>query len=205
KGVFAWITCPMVLERFKKDLKLAGITDFNFSDFQNLQNTIPNTSNIEISSKIVLEEFTFEVIKDQNTTKLAEWLSDNIFPNDNSYQFWRDKLKKDLVILSDDDFKHFVKSSTEVITRTKIDDVTGTVQSGALWTEEYLPQDTIMYSIVMFSQPRVEDDKKGVFKDNTPAKEAKLIAEFFTKGIPEVIQIGGSQTVGKGFMRVKFL
>ncbi|MCS7202817.1 MAG: type III-B CRISPR module RAMP protein Cmr4, partial [Dictyoglomus sp.] len=151
----------MVLERFKKDLKLAGITDFNFSDFQNLQNTIPNTSNIEISSKIVLEEFTFEVIKDQNTTKLAEWLSDNIFPNDSSYQFWRDKLKKDLVILSDDDFKHFVKSSTEVITRTKIDDVTGTVQSGALWTEEYLPQDTIMYSIVVFSQPRVEtDDKK---------------------------------------------
>ncbi|MCS7213890.1 MAG: type III-B CRISPR module RAMP protein Cmr4, partial [Candidatus Calescibacterium sp.] len=150
--------------------------------------------------------FTFEVRKDPNTTKLAEWLSNNIFPSDTSYQFWKNKLKSDLVILSDDDFKHFVKSSTEVITRTKIDDLTGTVQSGALWTEEYLPQDTIMYSIVVFSQPRVEtDDKKGVVKADKPDEEAQLIAKFFTEGIPEIIQIGGNQTVGKGFMRVKFL
>ncbi|MEN3045275.1 MAG: type III-B CRISPR module RAMP protein Cmr4 [Candidatus Hydrothermales bacterium] len=206
KGVFAWITCPLVLERFKRDLEMAEIKNFNFPNFSNLQNTTPRASNLAISSKIVLEEFTFEVREDEETTKLAEWLADKIFPATSSYQFWKEKLKKDLVILGDDDFKQFVKTSTETITRTRIDDVTGTVKSGALWTEEYLPQDTIMYSILMFTQPRVEsDDQKGIFKRSTPEREAKRVAEFFEKGLPEIIQIGGSQTIGKGFMRVNFL
>lgn len=202
KGVFAWITCPMVLERFKKDLEIAGITintnsiaNVNFND---LQNTIPNQTNLLVSGKVVLEEFTFGVQEKENTSKLAETLSNIIFPDGEAYKFWKDKLKKDLVILSDDDFTQFVKTSTEIITRTKIDNTTGTVQSGALWTEEYLPQDTVMYSIVMFTEPRVEkDEQKGELKD------AKSVAEFFEKGLPEVIQIGGNQTIGKGFVRVK--
>jgi len=111
-----------------------------------------------------------------------------------------------LVILSDDDFEQFVTSSTEVITRTKIDDKTGTVQSGALWTEEYLPQDTILYSIAMASPVRVEkDEAKGIFKAETPDKEAKKVLQFFELGIPEVIQIGGDQTIGKGFARIQIL
>jgi len=209
KSVFAWITCPMVLERFKRDLEIAefNVDKIKNIDFSDLKNTVPEKSSLFVSDesdKIVLEEFTFEVKKDNSTTKIAEFLAENIFPNEDSYRYWVEKLKKDLVILSDDDFTQFVKTSTEVVTRIKIDDVTGTVQSGALWTEEYLPQDTIMYSVVMFTQPRVEnDDQKGIFKADKPEEEARLVAEFFEKGLPEVIQIGGNQTIGKGFMRVK--
>ncbi len=206
KGVFAWITCPMVLERFKRDLEFAGINDFNFSDFGNLVNTLPGQTNIAISSNVVLEEFTFRASGNRTTSQIAEWLANKIFPNTDTYSFWREKLKKDLVILSDDDFKQFVKTSTEVITRTKIDNITGTVAPGALWTEEYLPQDTILYSLVMFTSLRVEnEDQKGIFKANSPEEEAKLISEFFEKGLPGVIQIGGNQTIGKGFVRVKIV
>ncbi len=206
KGVFAWITCPMVLERFKKEIEFVGIQDFNFSNLKNLENTLPKQSNLAISSKVVLEEFTFEVREDENTSKIAEWLAKKIFPNSNTYSFWREKLKKDLVILNDDDFTQFVKTSTEVITRTKIDNKTSTVQHGALWTEEYLPQDTILYSLVMFISPRVEkDEQKGIFKADSPDKEAQLVSEFFEKGLPSVIQIGGNQTIGKGFVRVNIL
>lgn len=206
KGVFAWITCPMVLERFKKEIEFVGIQGFSFSNFKNLENTLPKQTNIAISSKVVLEEFTFEVREDEITSKIAEWLANAVFPNDNTYDFWRDKLKKDLVILSDDDFKQFVKTSTEVITRTRIDNTTGTVVSGGLWTEEYLPQDTILYSLLMFTSPRVEkDEQKGIFKANSPEEEAKRVSEFFEKGLPPVIQIGGNQTIGKGFMRVNIL
>ncbi|MEM1725039.1 MAG: type III-B CRISPR module RAMP protein Cmr4 [Thermoplasmata archaeon] len=206
KGVFAWITCPMVLERFKKDLEFIGISRFDSIDFGNLVNTLPKQTNLSISSKVVLEEFTFEVKENETTSEIAKWLADAVFPNDNTYDFWREKLKKDFVILSNDDFKHFVKTSTEVITRTKIDDLTGTVASGALWTEEYLPQDTVLYSLVMFTSPRVENDaQKGVFKADSPQEEAKLVSEFFEKGLPSVIQIGGNQTIGKGFVRVNIL
>jgi CRISPR-associated protein Cmr4 len=204
KGVFAWITCPMVLERFKEDLGLAKIIDDSLNvDFSTLINTLPQQTNISIESKVVLEEYTFDVKEDEKTLKIAKNLADKIFPND-TYKFWREKLEKDLVILSDDDFEQFVTSSTEVITRTKIDDKTGTVQSGALWTEEYLPQDTILYSIAMASPVRVEkDETKEVFKAETPDKEAEKVLQFFELGIPEVIQIGGNQTIGKGIAMIQ--
>lgn len=205
KGVFAWITCPFVLERFKKDLEMIGINDFNFNF---LPNTVPQQSNILINSNVVLEEFTFNVTEENSTQQIADWFAKKLFNttdnNSNPYKFWLDKMKKDIVILPDDDFKQFVKTSTEVITRTKIDNTTGTVQSGALWTEEYLPQDTILYSLAMFTTPKVEQEKqKGIFKGRNAEDEAKLVSQFFEKGLPEVIQIGGNQTIGKGFMRVK--
>jgi CRISPR-associated protein Cmr4 len=75
-----------------------------------------------------------------------------------------------------------------------------------LWTEEYLPQDTILYSIAMASPIRVEkDEAKGVFKAETPDKEAEKVLQFFEQGIPNVIQIGGNQTIGKGFVRIQIL
>jgi CRISPR-associated protein Cmr4 len=206
KGVFTWITCPMVLERFKDDLELAKIIDGSLNvDFSTLIYTIPEQTNISIESKVVLEEFTFELKEDKETSKIAKYLADKIFPNDN-YRFWRGKLARDLVILSNDDFEQFVTSSTEVITRTRIDDVTGTVKSGALWTEEYLPQDTILYSIAMASAVRIEkDEAKGIFRADDPDKEAEKVLQFFELGIPDVIQIGGNQTIGKGFVRIQIL
>ncbi|MCS7181304.1 MAG: type III-B CRISPR module RAMP protein Cmr4 [bacterium] len=211
KNVFAWITCPFVLERFRKDLELAGIS-FNMEknfDFSGLKNTVPESSEICLNGKIVLEEFTFEVKKERKTTEIAENIAKLVFPQGDYYKFWREKLKKDLVILSDDDFVQFVKTSTEIITRTKIDDVTGTVKPGALWTEEYLPQDTILYSLAMFTGPRVENKHKGIFEAENIQdeaekihKEVELIVEFFEKGLPNVIQIGGNQTIGKGFVRI---
>ncbi|MGB9762396.1 MAG: type III-B CRISPR module RAMP protein Cmr4, partial [Minisyncoccia bacterium] len=172
KGVFAWITCPMVLERFKEDLRLAREIPNELNiDFSTLENTLPQQTNICIESKVVLEEYTFEVRESETTSKIANVLAKKIFPKrdtDDPYEFWRVKLEKDLVILSDDDFTQFVKTSTEIITRTKIDNKTGTVASGALWTEEYLPQDTILYSLAMASPLRVEkEEAKGVLKGNT--------------------------------------
>lgn len=204
KGVFAWITCPMVLERFRKDLQNIGIkaeilNDINFS---NLKETVPK-STLFVSGKVVLEEFTFQLREDEGTSKLANFFSDTIIPSNGAYTFWKEKIKTDLVIINDDDFEQFVKYSTEVITRTKIDNKTGTVQRGALWTEEYLPQDTILYSLLLFTQPRVDkDEKKGTFKGNNPGDEVRLLTKFFDLTLPPVFQLGGNQTIGKGFVRV---
>ncbi len=214
KGVFGWITCPNNLERFKEDLKLAGLDQkLPVKDFSNLENTYPQNSNLIVSSKVVFEEYTFEVKPNEQTTKLAQWFSENIFPikgNNDLYKYWREKLNKDLVILSDEDFKEFVLSSTEIITRTKVDSKTGTVASGQLWTEEYLPTDTILYSLAMASPLRVDkDEKKGLLtganSEEEAEKEAENVIEFFKQGCPEVLQIGGNQTIGKGIVRIEFL
>jgi len=206
KGVFAWITCPQVLERFKNDMTLAGI-NFNLLPEEN---TAPYNCSLFIKDdKIVLEEYTFEIKKDTDSTgkctKLGNWLSINIFGNDSNYEFWADKIKKDLVVLSNDAFSDFVKLSTEVITRTKINNETGTVQSGALFTEEYLPSETILYSLA-FASPifKEKDNEKGIFKQNGKNEE-NLVMEFLAKGLPPIIQLGGNATLGKGIVKTKLL
>jgi CRISPR-associated protein Cmr4 len=204
KGVFAWITCPMVLERFKEDLGLCGIEFKNGEDEKisiPLDNTLKTTDDkgkclvvnqneLEINGNVILEEYAFE-IQSNSITDLAKFLADAV----GTFEVNK------LVILSNDDFRDFVNLSTEVITRTKINPETGTVQSGALFTEEYLPVETAMYSLAL-TTPIFNKDK-GIFVAKDGKKEEELVMEFFEKGIPEVMQIGGNATIGKGIVKVK--
>ena len=218
KGVFAWITCPQILVRFKRDLELCGILkgdeEFNIPE----KETAPKGCGLFVKNdKIVLEEYTFSVTKDDGedsaTTRFAEWLKDNVAKD--MEQFWKDKIEKDILILPDEDFKDFVTMSTEVIARTKIDDYAGTVAKGALWYEEYLPVDSILYSIV-FSGPvfKKEEAEKGQFRvddselnngTKKTAVEAGKVMDFFTENLDSILQIGGNATIGKGFVRTVFL
>ena len=205
KGVFAWITCPMVLERFKEDLGLCGI-EFKNGEDENisipLDNTlkptddkgkclVANQEKLGINGNFILEEYAFE-IQSNNITDLAKFLADAV---------GTPEVNNKLVILSNDDFRDFVNLSTEVITRTKINPETGTVQSGALFTEEYLPAETVMYSLAL-TTPIFNKDK-SIFAKTDAQKEEERVMDFFEKGIPAVIQIGGNATIGKGIVKVK--
>jgi CRISPR-associated protein Cmr4 len=198
KGVFAWVTCPKVLDRFRKELELAKIENIPPMP---PENTVPDTGrSLLISGKVVLEEYTFEVSTNNTCTQLANWLSKNVLPRDGSYQYLQDKMKRDIVVLKDDEFTDFVTMSTEVIARTIIGKE-GTAEN--LWYEEYLPTESVLYSLALTSPVMVaEDSEKGIFQNNTPEKEAERVMKFFKTGIPEVIQIGGNQTIGKGIVRI---
>ena len=214
KGVFAWITCPMVLERFKKDLALAGVklqiklekTDCLKEIALPNESSLPDQSTLFIDDKkdkIILEEYTFPVNPCSNCTELAGWLAENVIPDEKEYGYLKKKIKEDVVILSDDDFKDFVNLSTEVVARTKIINETDTVQSGALFYEEYLPQESILYTLALAAPVfKSEDSQKGVFKAEGKNEE-DLVLEFFTKGLPEVMQVGGNASIGKGIVRTR--
>lgn len=200
KSVFAWITCPKVVERFINDFELAEIEN----DLPRpIKDTAPHDSQLFIKdNKIVLEEYTLEVTKDKNEdddcSKFANWLSENVIPKGKEYNYWRNKIKQDIVVLNDDDFQDFVNLSTEVITRIKIDNKTGTVKKGALFTEEYLPTESILYSLALTTP--IFNNEKGVFKGKG-INEEDLVMEYFIQGLPPVLQIGGNSTIGKGIVR----
>ena len=208
-GVFGWITCPAVLERFGQDLQICGI-DFQHSITN--ANRIPENSNLIVADdKVVLEEYTFDVESDSAANELAKWLSGNALPADNEYEYWREKLQRDLIVLKNDDFRDFVTLSTEVIARIKMDPKTGTVDKkiGGLWYEEYLPSDSILYSLALTTPIFQENDvDKGIFQltdqdKNEERDEAEKVMEFFEDGLPAVIQLGGNATIGKGIVRTK--
>lgn len=208
-GVFGWITCPAVLERFKQDLSICQPSiKFEFSPPKG--NQVPTDSDLIVNdNKIVLEEYTFEVQETDDCKKLANWISNNCMPADDVYKYWQDKIQKSLVVLSNDDFCDFVSLSTEVIARIRINQETGTVKKGALWYEEYLPSDSILYSLALTSPIFQESDEdKGIFQLTEQEKaenrdESEKVMEFLEDGLPSVIQLGGNATIGKGIVRTK--
>jgi len=170
------------------------------------EGSLPDQSTLFIDSKkdkIILEEYTFPVKPCSDCSELAGWLAQNVIPDEKEYGYLKKKIEKDIVILPDDDFKDFVNLSTEVVARTKINNETGTVQSGALFYEEYLPQESILYALALAAPVfKAEDSQKGIFKAEG-RNEEDLVMEFFAKGLPEVMQIGGNASIGKGIVRTR--
>ena len=208
KNVFVWITCPAVIDRFKRDMGVAQKTALPAFALQELKTistsaftkkvSVPKEAALYVREQtLVLEEYAFEKVEQsEECTKLAEWLARYLLPEEPAYSFWKEKLKSDLVVLDDNDFADFVTMSTEVIARTKINGETGTVQSGALWYEEYLPADSILYSLVLASPPfSSREDVK------TYMPTEKEVMNFFRNWLPPITQIGGNSTIGKGLVR----
>ena len=202
KGVFAWVTCPKIISVFNEELSLAG----HDIQFDVKANTVATGNNLALNSnKVVLEEYTFEVndvTGAKNTAnELGEWLSKKLL-DDKGY--FAEKLMTDIVVLSDDDFKDFVNLSTEVLTRTEIDNETGTVKEGALFTEEYLPAESIMYTNVLTAAEfATKDDEKAAKQFEKEEDLRKFFSEFIAKDY--VFQIGGNATLGKGIVKAKFV
>lgn len=208
KGVFAWITCHKVLDRFINDLNIAKVQDIpELPD----ENTVPNGCKLLFDgNKVILEEYTFEVKVDtkieEKCSKFASWLSEKIISDKPGFKYWKQKMVQDFVVLKDDDFRDFVLHSTEVVTRIKINNETGTVQKGALFTEEYLPSDSILYSLALTSPLFLgKDGDKKDFTQNNGMREEDLVMDYFVNGLPSVIQLGGNSTIGKGIVRTKIL
>lgn len=204
RGVFAWVTSPKVIDRFYSDIKLC---DERIKELQDRGKSLlipgPHTvsnEKIMINNKVVLEEFAFEVTEDETTKYLADKLAKKTGIKD---------LAEKMVVLGNDEFRDFVDLSTEVVTRTRIDNATGTVKSGALFTEEFLPAETVMYSLALFSKVFAKKDKIDQYKEKGNAffqdskKEEELLMEYFENGLPEYIQLGGDATIGKGIVRTK--
>lgn len=207
KGVFAWITCPLAISRFVRDLHLTGqqlTLSIDMSRVTDSNALVPNNCQLSIDNAIVLEEFTFAATKNPEVDKLAAWLADNALPSGDEYIFWRSRLKTNLAILSDDAFKDFCQFSTDIVARTKLDPVKKTVETGALWTEENLPNDTLLYTPLFACDPRTENKpKKKNGNGDLDAKEIlDIVQEHLTNGHAR-LQLGGNETVGRGIVATR--
>jgi len=196
KGIFAWVTCPRVLLQFKKDLQLLKPSieeTFDIPELTDEEHSFIYNQGLSDKQKIMLEEYVFQstLLVDQS---LPEWLS-NILFNKNEEEF-KKLIKENLVILHDNVFSHFVKIFTEVVTRNKINNDTGVVETGALFNEEYLPPHSVLYNLILASPE---------FSIEPLYKKAKEIMEEFHENFPNnsYFQLGANTTLGKGIIKSK--
>lgn len=195
RGVFAWITCSAVLERFNRDLGLVKLGPLP---------VIPQVSDEQIAcvansplllgeppEKVMLEEFDFTRTSD-DCRPLAEWLAQRAVADEST----QERLRSHLAVLSDNDFSHFVRHATEIVARIALDYQHKTVKQGALFYEELLPAETIFYTLVLASESR----KPGV------AQSATNILGYVGQCVQaaHIIQIGGDETIGKGLCTVRW-
>ena len=183
--VFVWVTCPMVLQRLQRDVKLLGVTfpDLNMEDMSD--NTAYVSSESQFAGPLILEELFFEVSKTKKVSDLGDGL-ERLFDKDAGFD------KSRLVILPNDDFQHLVRYATQVSARIKLNErKTTDGDGGNLWYEETLPPETLMYGLALCHKPRRENSKIGTADEVTEKLEELLSQQF--------LQIGGNETVGQGW------
>lgn len=189
KNVFAWITCPYGLKRFKEDLKDAGLQVNNLSipELPDDKIIVPSDTQLKIdNNKVGLEEFVFNVDSSQSNglNDLINKIKNYVPETDTTKN-----LSERFSIVSDNVFTDLVNYAVEVRTRIKIDQTTGTAQSGALFTVELVPSESIFYSLVFASDPKIKKDEK-----NSDPKEITSSEEVLKKikGLvyEKVIQFG---------------
>lgn len=188
KGVYALITCPMVLKRFKKDMETAGIEEVIKIDVSSIatpalaskENILKLKTNNE-KQTILLDEYRYDANTDDSFNGFCVKLKELIdLPN---------SIAERAVVLPDDDFKDFVMHATSVVTRIKVG-TNGVVENQALFTEEYLPEESILYSLTMMGDSKLKSN----------SSDAKKLMETFSEYLPKIFQIGADETLGKGFV-----
>ena len=188
-GVFAWITCPAVLERLSRDLSIlnGGTVPAIPKPDESYAYCTPGSPLVS-EDKMILEEFEFSV-RDSRSS-LAEWMAFRVSSDESTQK----RFKSHLAVLHDDDFTHFVSTATEIVARIGLDYNRKTVRKSALFYEEYLPAETLLYSLAIC---------QNSYRADYPASGKELLEMVYAMHLPYV-QIGGGETIGKGICAIRF-
>lgn len=219
KGLFGWVTCPAQLSRLKRDVitlstaqsreapaALAAIDGLLLSDLLSSSNAaiLPKDTHLLLKGdRVVLEDLCFTLqeqgdVARQLLTELVDWVVTSLLPEGLSY--WAEKLKHDVVLVNDEVFSGLVKNATEIVTRIKLDNNTGIVAEGP-WDEEQLPTESLMYSVVLSTSPRISDSSAPQEVDTADKVLQVLEEKVLGNGL---LQLGGNETIGRGLVRVQF-
>ena len=196
KGGYVYATCPQALARAQRLLHLAGIAapwpavrvDEGHCLFANPA--------LLSGDKLHLEAFEYVAKASNELAQIAADLAQRALPQGDSYHFFSDKLKTDLVLLSDTDFGYFAKNAMLVEPHVRIDEKTGTASDGGLFYTENLPPESLLIAPLMASQTRTGKaenhlDADAVFTKLKPLLDGRLL------------QIGGDATTGRGLVLSK--
>lgn len=190
KGSFAFVTCPLALERFRRehdkpDMRSKLITKASEEpkDAHCLAgHAVTITRNNHTG--IVLEEYRFNKPAGEAGNFPVEWEETLLALLDDAV--WS-AARGRFALLSNGDFSHFVRNACEVSQHVKIDPKYGTAKGGFLFNLEAVPAETLFFASVT-SLARANGELKDL--------EGLLARK-------PVLQFGGDSTTGLGFCTVK--
>lgn len=193
---FKWVTCPAAIKRFKLDADRFGTT-LSITDDLTVAEDEALVAGEHNQNRLFLEEYRFDtkVVKFDSVIDAINPLMKNVSKGD---------LEKQLVIISDDNFSHLAQHVTPVNAHIAIDSDTKIVKPGALWYEETLPPETLLYTGISAVASRTRQDTKKIDVPADPKLDASQVMGAVTGLFDKHswLQLGGNETVGMGWCAV---
>lgn len=174
KGTFAYVTCPLVIQRLARDLAALGFA----LELPDLPTDIDeDTAHLSgkalvYNGNVLFEDIDLKAVDCGTAVKLAETLA--------RWTGLGSELTERLAVVSNDVFTYFAETAMDVSAHIALENESKTVRDGALWYEEALPAASILSSFVLM--------ERGV---SSPITDGQLL------------QIGGKASVGRGLLQLK--
>lgn len=217
-GTFAWCTCPMAMERLRRDLKAAeldaGLPALAVPSPQDgslrvhVSQEPVSTLTLTQDNRVFFEDLDFTAVPCAAANSWAKQIANWVFGADAQ---WQQLFRERFAVVHDDVFNFLCEHATQVDARVRIDDNSKTVADGQLWYEEALPTETILAGIswcgAVLGRDRHKKDKsieKQIgYADKTESQLRDDLMQRFCQDT-EDLQIGGKATVGRGRVRMVF-
>lgn len=191
---FRWVTCVNALQRYERDTQRLGLQT-PAVDWEALGEPEAEQAYVPAGDgDLFLEEYRYACAPKPSELKPVIKLLAGLMQRDRA----EDELEKQLVLVSNDDFTFLVQHATPVNAHISIESASKTVRPGALWYEETLPPETLLYVGVNACKGRID-------KEKAEPLSADAVLQTITGMFADDrhwLQIGGNETVGMGWCAV---
>lgn len=183
-GVVAFATCRFILDRYARDM---GSRAPAAPTLREGQAAVTRGSQLAPrGSKVLLEDLDLDPLEGA-ADDWAGTIAGALYPGQPE---WQEQFRQRFAVLPDAVFSFLADTATEIRARVRIDDKSRTVARGALWYEENLPAETVLWGVLGVSDSRNRQDE---------AKADELVRALPDKELH--LQVGGKHTIGRGLCR----
>lgn len=192
RGTFAYVTSPYLLTRLQRDVaaaKLAGfegLTVPTLSEAECMKASDTIVLNKDDKKFVVFEDLDLQASGVETAKDWAKAMAEHLPLKEGAKKSIQDRL----CIVHDDVLAFLTEYAMDVTTRTALEAETKTVKKGQLWTEENLPSETLLLSVVAMASSRKRDERLSGGE-----LMKKLRALIQKQG---AFSLGGNTTVGRG-------
>jgi CRISPR-associated protein Cmr4 len=201
RGVWALVTSNLLLKRFKRLMDIASVKAEGLIYGDLLKKTeqlkreqvlaspigINRLSFGEKPTIILNEEFKLEPVECKELEQVVNQLG--------LEDPWR------LVVVHDDVLRPLIERSILRRARIRLVRETKTAKSGALWTEEELPVETLFATCFMYSKARISKQEEGFSANDVKS----LVEDELFKKRRGYVVFGGHETIGRGLMEMRVM
>ncbi len=194
-GMVSFVTSPFLLSRYRQAARRAGVADLPEIPVVSQENDVLVTSESANATRagaqshelVILEDLDLYARSAPEATAWAKMLADTLKDED-----WKPHFSARFSIVSDAVLGYLADTATEIRSRIRIDDERHTVAKGALWYEENLPAESLLFGVLGFD---------AAFDDSGIVDTRAAFRERLQENGQALLQIGGKATVGRGLVR----